>query len=86
VTFQQKLPGRQVNRKCVAATSQHRKHKSCTRLNSLPGRIVQTARPGADTLRFDATIGRSHLGVGTYQVSITPSGGTPVTKALKITN
>jgi hypothetical protein len=33
-------------------------------------------------------ISESHrvLGVGTYQLSFTPSGGAPVTKVLKITN
>jgi YVTN family beta-propeller protein len=86
LTFQQKLPGRTVNGKCVAATKQNSKHKSCTRLNSLAGRILQTARSGANTLNFGATIGRTHLGVGTYQLSFTPSGGAPVTKVLKITN
>jgi len=86
VTFQQKLPGRQVNGKCVAATKQNRKHKSCTRLNSPPGQIVQTAGSGANTLHLGATIGRTRLGVGTYQLSFTPSGGTSVVKTLTISN
>jgi hypothetical protein len=52
---QQKLPGRQVNGRCVATTKQNSKHKSCTRLNSLAGRIVQTARSGANTLSVGAS-------------------------------
>jgi hypothetical protein len=76
--------GRTVGGKCVAATKRNHTHKRCRRTVDLPGQIILSGNPGANSVAFDGKIGGRTLGVGSYLLTGTPAGGSPASTTFTI--
>jgi hypothetical protein len=86
VTFnlKRKASGRLVNGKCVKQTSKNVTNKRCTRLVSVPGKITHVSSTGANSFTFNGKIGGHKLQAGTYQLTVTPTGGAAKTVTFRI--
>jgi hypothetical protein len=83
-TIKRQLPGRKVKGRCVKPTSKNRKHKKCTRLVKLRGKITRASTRGANHFTFNGKIGGHKLRAGSYQLVATPAGGKPRKAGFKI--
>jgi hypothetical protein len=85
--FDQLIPGRQVNGKCIAQTARNRSHKACTR--TVPrGSLSLSAGASLHTLAFQGRLTQtSKLSSGNYTVTITATNaaGQQATKTLSFT-
>jgi hypothetical protein len=81
VTFTLKLkaPGRKVNGKCVKPTNNNRHKERCTRVISVDGQLVKIGHAGANSFSFNGKIAGHKLAPGTYQLTASPTAGTPKT-------
>jgi hypothetical protein len=74
-TFTEKLPGRRVGRRCVAATHGNRSRRACTRTVTA-GRLVLAGAAGARRLAFQGRVSRSkRLAPGSYTLQLTAVAG-----------
>lgn len=73
ITLRRQALGRQVNGRCVAPTGRNTKRKSCSYWASVAGKLTQSGTAGANSFTFNAVIGASQLGSGSYQLNATPS-------------
>jgi len=91
-TVTQALPGRKIgagkNAHCVAQSKRNRQARKCTRLVTLKGSFMQTARPGSNGFHFTGRLGGRRLKPGKYALVATPSAngktGTQVSTAFRI--
>jgi Glycine rich protein len=87
-TIRQVLSGRLSGGRCTALTRANRHRRRCTLLRALPGRIVQAGTGGANSLVFAGRIGGRLLGLGSYQLTATPSSlnasGAPQTSLFQL--
>lgn len=71
---QRLLGGVRVGGQCIAPALARGRHPACTRARWLSGSIDQLGRSGNNTYLFDARIGGTVLGAGTYRLIATPLG------------
>ena len=71
--------GRTLNGKCVKATRKNKHHSKCTLLVGVHNTIIRSGVTGSN--RFSVT---GKLGAGTYQLTVTPAGGTSRTATSKV--
>jgi hypothetical protein len=84
LTIARQSAGRRVGHHCLAPTRKNRRHARCLRVTTITGHLTQNATTGRDTLVFYGTIGGHLLAPGSYQLTLTPSGGVPHSTTLKI--
>jgi hypothetical protein len=84
VTIQRVLPGRFSKQRCVASARKNRTHRRCNRLVPLRGSLTREGTPGSNSLTFGGRIDRRRLPPGTYQLTATPSFGSPRTVKFRI--
>ena len=72
----QPQPGRKARGgRCVTPTKRNRKAGKCTRLLTIPGSFVQTARAGTNRFRFTGRLRGRRLTPGGYRLVATPTAG-----------
>jgi PKD repeat protein len=71
--------GRKVSGKCVKATSKNKHHSKCTLLTSVH-KATRSGVVGSNKFSFTGK-----LAAGTYQLTVTPAGGTSHTVMFKVT-
>ncbi len=74
--------------RCVAQSKRNRKARKCTRVVTLKGSFMQTAKAGANSFHFTGRLGGKRLKPGKYQLVATPSAngkaGRPISTAFRI--
>ena len=78
LTFAEATPGRQINRRCVAADRSNRTRRRCTRFIKA-GSLSFTGHAGLNRIKFDGRLSRTQtLTVGNYRLTVdaTDSAGT----------
>ena len=78
-TIKRLAAGRRVNGRCVKPTNANNRHKRCTRQLGVPGKITLNGVAGANTFTLRGRIGGRRLRPDTYQLTASPSSGTPPT-------
>jgi hypothetical protein len=71
-TVQRLLAGRRVSGRCVKATGANRRHAVCTRAVRVGGRSRRAGSAGVNQVRFNARLGGTLLGPGSYKLVATP--------------
>jgi DNA-binding beta-propeller fold protein YncE len=84
LTLERELFGRDVNGRCVMRSRANDKHRHCTRLVPVRGRIVSPGSIGHNRSVFSGSIGGHNVGLGKYQLTVTPDGGAPRTTTFTI--
>ena len=75
-----KTTGRKVSGKCVTATHKNKHHSTCTLLVSVHKTITRSGVAGSNKFSFTG-----QLAPGTYELTVTPAGGTSQTVTFKVT-
>lgn len=83
-TFTRRAPGRLVKGRCVKPTRKNRGRPKCTQVIGVPGQLTMTAQAGHNTFTFVGLVGGRLLGPGSYQLTATTPGGTPVKVAFTL--
>jgi hypothetical protein len=83
-TLKRRHAGRKVNGRCVKPAPKNHQHRRCTRLTRVSGQINQTAVAGANRFTFNGKVAGHKLSAGSYQLTATPSRGTPHNVRFKI--
>ncbi len=86
LTFKRVLPGRLNKGRCVAPSAKNRTRRRCTRLPSVRGTLTKSGTQGANSFTFHGRPRGRELGPGTYQLTATPSFGSPRTLTFRITS
>jgi hypothetical protein len=71
--------GRKVSGKCVKTTRNNKHHSKCTLLTTVH-KATRSGMAGSNKFSF-----KGKLAAGTYELTVTPAGGTPRTVTFKVT-
>jgi hypothetical protein len=83
-TLELQASGRMVNGHCVKPETRNRKYPRCTRLVGRGGNLTRKGKAGANSFIFGAKMIGRRPGPGSYQLTATPSGGTPKKVSFKL--
>lgn len=77
LTFEERLPGIQVGKRCTKPTKAHRKGKKCARYTTVARGVTRNAQAGTEKIHFEGVLdGGGHLKPGAYRLSLSAENAT----------